>query len=119
MHRGTREVGRYSVLSSDLDAADLRTFCEVMRSYGMPAASLYHRRFTATEMLDASPSDDGSALVLRRISSAGQTTTSVTDADEAFASMGYEPAALDVAVRAGLVLRREDGVTSFAVRPRS
>jgi hypothetical protein len=118
MHRGTREVGSYSVLSTDLDAADLRTFCEVMRAYGMPAASLYHRRFTATEMLDASPSDDGSALVLRCISAGGETSTTVADAAEAFTAMGYGPAALGVAVRAGLVLRSDRGTTSFAARPR-
>jgi hypothetical protein len=117
LHRGTREPGRYAVLSTDLDAADLRTFCEVMRAYGMRAQSLYHRRFTATEMHDASPSEDGSALVLRRVSATGQTSTPITDASEAFAAMGYGPAALDVAIRAGLVLPCDDGSARYSVRP--
>jgi hypothetical protein len=117
VHRESRDIGRYAVLSTDLDADDLRTFCEVMRVYGMRALSLYHRRFTATELVDAGPSEDGSSLVLRRISATGETREPVTDADEAFAALGYSPAALDVAVRAGLVLRAADGSTTYAVRP--
>lgn len=118
VHREGREIGRYVVLSTDLDADDLRTFCEVMRTYGMRALSLYQRRFTATELVDASPSDDGSALVLRRISVDGETTRSVVDAEEAFAAIGYSPAALEVAIRAGLVTIHPDGTTTWAVRPK-
>lgn len=117
VHRTEGGVGRYALLSTDLDADDLRTFCEIMRVYGMRAQSLYHRTFTATELVDAGPADDGSALVLRRISASGQTTRAVIDPDEAFAAMGYGPAALAIAVRAGLVTRATDGTTTYAVRP--
>jgi arylamine N-acetyltransferase len=118
VHRshGDREPGRYALLSTDLDASDLRMFCEVMRTYGMRVRSLYHRRFTPTEMRDARPNDDGSALVLTTRSADGVVQREVRDPDEAFAALGYGPAALDLAVRGGLV-RLDGGTPTFAVRP--
>jgi hypothetical protein len=117
-HRPEQPVGRYSLLSTDLDAADLRMFCETTRVYGMRVLQLYHRRFTATEMLDAAPAEDGSAMVLRRLGSTVDQAI-ITDAGEAFAAMGYLPGALPVAVRAGLVTRADDGRDRFAVAPAS
>ncbi len=117
--RSTGEIGWYSMLSTDLDAADVRSFCEIMATHGMRALSLYHRRFTATEMIDARPADDGTALLVRRVSASGESTTSIADPDEAFAAMGYRPAALEVAIRAGLVTRGADGPAVWAVRPSS
>jgi hypothetical protein len=113
------ETGCYAVLSTDLDAADARTFCEIMRVYGMRVRAISQRRFTATEMLETEPSDDGSALVFRRRSADGTTTRSIADPEEAFAELGYAPAALDIAMQAGLLTRHADGRTTYAVRPRS
>lgn len=116
-HRPGRPTGTYSLLSSDLDAADVRTFCEISRVYGMRVLQLYHRRFTTTEMLDAQPADDGSALILRRLGPSSSEETPVIDADEAFAAMGYLPGALAVAIRARLVHRADDGAWTYAVAP--
>ncbi|MGZ4786741.1 MAG: hypothetical protein ACXV5S_13810 [Acidimicrobiales bacterium] len=117
MSRGTREVGDYALLSTDLDAADLRSFCEVSRTYDMRSRSLYHRRFTATEMIDCRPADDGSALVLRHLAADDETQEHLADPDEAFAAMGYRVGALDVAIRAGLVERRAGDGAFFPPRP--
>jgi hypothetical protein len=117
MSRAEHEVGRYAVLSTRLDAADLRSFCEVSRTYGMRARSLYHRRFTATQMVDCRPAHDGSALVLRHVTAHDETEKHLADPDEAFAAMGYGPGALEIAVRAGLVERRAGGGAFFAPRP--
>jgi hypothetical protein len=116
MSRGTREVGDYGVLSIDLDAADQRTFCEVSRTYGMRSRNIYHRRFTATEMVDCRPANDGSALVLRHVSADDEIEKPFSDPEEAFAAIGYGPAALDIAIRAGLVERRPGGVWFYPPR---
>ena len=118
MSRGIREIGTYAVLSIDLDAADQRTFCEVSRTYGMRSRNLYHRRFTATEMIDCCPADDGSALVLRHVTSDDQVDKHLADPEEAFAAMGYGPAALDIAIRAGLIEQRTDGTVFYPPRIR-
>ena len=118
MSRAEHEVGAYVVLSIDLDAADQRTFCEVSRTYGMRSRNLYHRRFSATEMIDCRPADDGSALILRHVSADDETEKHLADPEEAFAAMGYEPAALDIAIRAELVERRADGTTFYPPRIR-
>ena len=57
--------------------------------------------------------------MLRRFDADGSTATTIVDPDEAFAAMGYEPAALHVAVRAGLVSRKADGTVAWSVRPPS
>ena len=119
MSRADHEVGTYVVVAIDLDAADQRSFCEVSRTHGMQARNLYHRRFTPTEMIDCRPADDGSALVLRHVSADGEIEKSYTDPQEAFAAMGYGPAALDIATRAGLVERRADGSVFYPPRIRS
>jgi len=116
MSRATREEGTYSMLSTDLDAADLRSFCEVTRTYGMRAGHIYSRRFTATEMVDCRPAEDGSAMVLRHLSADGETERWISDPDEAFAAMGYTPDALKVAQRAGLVHVGADGSARFTPR---
>ncbi len=108
MSRAEHEVGTYVVLSIDLDASDLRTFCEVSRTYGMRSRNLYHRRFTDTEMIDCRPADDGSALILRHVGANDEIEKHLADPEEAFAAIGLGPGALDIAVRAGLVERRAD-----------
>jgi len=85
----------------------------------MRALSIYHRRFTATEMIDASPSEDGTAMDVRVVTADGATTRSIADPDEAFAAMGCSAAGLDLAIRAGLITRKDDGTTAYAVRPPS
>ena len=111
--RGTR---RYGVLSTDLDASDLRAFCEVSRELGMRARNVYIRRFTATEMLDATPTEDGSALSLRRVTAGGEEIRLITDLEAAFAAVGYQPEVLALARRAGLVTTAADGSTRFRAR---
>jgi hypothetical protein len=113
------EPRTYVVLSTDLDAADVRSFCEVARVYGMRARSLYHRRFTPSDLVDARPADDGSALVKRRISAAGASEERFTDPDEAFAAIGYGAGAVALAERAGLVARSAGGVVRWTPRPAS
>lgn len=117
MHDGGFEPRTYAVLSTDLDAADVRTFCEVARVYGMRAVSIYVRRFTATEMIDARPADDGSALVVRHIRATSMSEVRYTDPDEAFAALGFAPAAVAVAERAGLIERSDGGTVRFVPRP--
>jgi len=117
MSRATREVGTYALLSTHLDAADLRTFCEVSRTYGMRSRNIYSRRYTTTEMIDLRPAEDGSALVLRHVSADGETEKHLTDPEEALATMGYGSAAVDVALRAGLIERRPGGAVYFTPRP--
>ena len=119
MSRADHEVGAYVVVAIDLDAADQRTFCEVSRTYGMQARNLYHRRFTTTEMIDCRPADDGSALVLRHVSADDEIEKHFTDPEEAFAAIGYGSAALDLALRAGLVEPRPDGTVFYPPRIRS
>jgi hypothetical protein len=119
MSQAEPEIGTYVVVAIDLDAADQRTFCEISRTYGMHARNLYHRRFTATEMIDCRPADDGSALVLRHVGADDEIEKAFTDPEEAFAAMGYGPAALDIATRAGLVERRPDGTVFYPPRIRS
>ena len=114
--RDGRSTRRYGVLSIDLDAGDLRAFCEVSRTFGLQARTVYIRRFTATEMLDATPNDDGSALSLRRVTATGEETRPVADVTDAFAAVGYGPGALDLARRAGLVVTGPDGTMRY--RPR-
>ena len=114
--RDGRSTRRYGVLSTDLDAGDLRAFCEVSRALGMRARNVYIRRFTATEMLDATPTDDGSALSLRRVTATGEETRLITDVEEGLAAVGYQPEVLALARRAGLVTTAADGTTRFRAR---
>ena len=109
-------TGTYVVLSTDLDAGDVRAFCEISRVYGMRGRNLYHRRFTATELLDVTPAEDGKALLVRRLSATDEQIEPITDVDEAFAWMGYGPAALDAAFRADLVTRAPDGTVRYTPR---
>jgi len=117
MHDASAEARRYAVLSTDLDAASLRSFCEVARVYGMRARSIYVRRFTATEMIDGRPSDAGDSLVVRHISASGTREERFTDPDEALAGLGYAPGTLAVAERAGLIERSAGGRVRFVPKP--
>jgi hypothetical protein len=117
MHDGGFEPRTYALLSTDLDAAAVRTFCEVARMHGMRAVSIYVRRFTATEMIDSRPSDDGTTLVVRHISATTTSEIRYTDPERAFAALGYGPLAVAVAERAGLIERSGGGAVRFVPRP--
>ena len=113
----TREVGRYAVLSIDLDAADLRSFCEVSRTYGMRAAeplppSVHRHR------------DDRLPPGRRRVGArAAPRRRRRRDREAPRRSRrgvrghrATRPGALDVAVRAGLVERAADGTAFYPPR---
>ena len=106
----------YAVLSTHLDAADVRTFCEIARVHGMRAQSLYHRRFTRLEMIDGRPADDGGALIRRRVTTDGVSEDRFTDVDEALAALGYGVGAVAMAERAGLIERSPAGAVRFVPR---
>ena len=116
-HDGVLEPRRYAVLSTDLDPAAVRAFCEIARTHGMRARSIYVRRFTPTEMIDARPAEDGSALVVRHLSAAGAVEHRFTDPDAAFAALGYGSEAVVVAEQAGLIDRSAGGAVRFVPRP--
>jgi arylamine N-acetyltransferase len=103
----------YAVLSTHLDAADVRSFCEVARTHGMRARSLYQRRFTRHEMIDARPSADGRMLIRRRVTADGTFEERFGDPDEAFAAIGYGTAAVGMAERAGLIERSRGGAVRW------
>jgi len=116
MYDGRADVRRYAIVSTDVDAAGLRTFCEVSRHFGMTARSIYSRRFTATEMIDGRPNEDGSALVVRHLGADGPSTEEYRDPDEAFAALGYGPEAAAMAERAGLIEHSGSGIVRFVPR---
>jgi hypothetical protein len=97
-------AGRYVVLSTDLDRADVRAFCAISAEHSGVGRRFFQRRILADAFVVARPIDDGRALAITTWR-AGQTDIeTIDDVDQALDAVGYRPEARDWLHRAGLLL---------------
>lgn len=95
--------GRYAVLATNLDRADVRAFCRVSVDHSGVGARFFQRRVLADRFVVIRPTEDGAALAIRTWREGQESTTVIADVDEALAAAGYRPGARSWLERAGLL----------------
>src|SRR5690606_23450550 len=77
-------TGRYTVLSTTLDRADVRAFCAVSVEHsGVTRRRFFQRRSPADRFVVARPTEEGDALAVHRWQHDAETSIILTDVDEA------------------------------------
>lgn len=101
-HPASPEVTTYHVLALDLDADDVRAFCEVSALHsGVRAQRLFARRCPPGELVQLRTEDDGS-LTLHRWTAEDHTVEAV-DPSGGVPALGWGAEALAMAAAAGLL----------------
>jgi hypothetical protein len=98
--------GRYAVLATNLDRADVRAFCRVSVDHSGVGARFFPRRILADRFVVIRPTDDGTALAVRTWHEGEESTTVISDIDQALEAAGYRPGARAWLERAGLLRAR-------------
>lgn len=94
---------RYVVLATDLDAADVRAFCEISARFsGVMAGRLFSRRFPPGVMEQGGAAEDG-AYVVTTYADDGTTERRITAVADLQEALGVTDAGIELAERAGLV----------------
>lgn len=101
-HPASPEVTTYHVVGLDLDADDVRAFCEVSaRHSGVRAQRLFARRCPPGELVQLRTEDDGSLAVHRW--TASDHAVEPVGQGAGVPALGWGPAALAAAIQAGLL----------------
>jgi hypothetical protein len=95
--------GRYVVLSTDMDRADVRAFCAVSAEHSGVGRRFFQRRVLDDDFVVARPTEDGTALGITTWRAGHEHLDTLTDVDDALKAVGYQPEALDWLLRAGLL----------------
>jgi hypothetical protein len=95
-------AGRYVVLSTAMDRADVRAFCAVSAVHSGVGRRFFQRRVLPDAFVVARPTEDGTALAITTWSQGRTDVVTIEDVDEAIAAVGYQPAAREWLVRAEL-----------------
>lgn len=96
-------VSRYVVLSTTLDRADVRAFCEVSAQHSGVGRRFFQRRIPADAFVTARPTEDGAALAITTWREGRTDVMTIDDVDEAIAAVGYQPPAREWLLRAELL----------------
>lgn len=108
--------GRYAVLSTQLDAADVRAFCEVSVKHSGVRGQFFARTTAPTSILAARPTDEGD-LHLRRWH-AGGLDESVVDLEEGLRVLGVNDDGLASMATGALIDRDATGRWRFTAAAR-
>lgn len=96
-------AGRYVVLSTQLDRADVRAFCAISAEHSGVGRRFFQRRILADAFVVARPTDDGRALAVTTWRAGHEEAETIGDVDEAIAAVGYRPNARDWLMQADLL----------------
>lgn len=109
-------TAHYVVLAHDLDAADVRAFCEISARFsGVMAGRLFIRRFPPGAFVQGRAADDD-AFVLTTWTDDAATEHRLTEVADLQQALGYNDAGIAMAERAGLL--RVEG-SRFVMRQRA
>ena len=96
-------AGRYIVLSTVMDRADVRAFCVISAEHSGVGRRFFQRRILDDAFVVSRPTEDGTALATTTWQSGREDVVTVSDVDEAIAAVGYGPLAREWLTRAGLL----------------
>ena len=90
-------AGRYIVLSTVMDRADVRAFCVVSADFSGVGRRFFQRRILGDAFVVSRPIEDGTALATTTWRSGGEDVVTISDVDEALAAVGYRRHAVGMA----------------------
>jgi hypothetical protein len=102
-------AGRYVVLSTKMDRADVRAFCAVSAVYSGVGRRFFQRRVHHDAFVTARPTDNGTAIDITTWREGHTDVVTISDVDEAIAAVGYQPSARAWLTQAELLT--DDGST--------